>query len=232
MSELEDLAFDPGKFSGQARLFPLPNLVMFPHVLQPLHIFEPRYRALLAEALSDDQLIAMMLLAPGWEKNYEGRPVVHPVGCLTRIASHQKQPDERSNVLLLGLCRVRVVRELAPRQSFREAEVEILDDIYPASGAANRVELQHSLVKAFQTALPQLDVSDQLEQLLGSNLPLGVLTDIVSYSLDLGTAEKQALLAEQNVDRRAAALIAHLLATTPESMPAGPVGFPPQFSLN
>lgn len=232
MNNLEDLAFDPEQFSGKARLFPLPNLVMFPHVLQPLHIFEPRYRALLADALASDQLIAMTLLAPGWENDYEGRPAMYPVGCLTRIASHQKQPDDRSNVLLLGLCRVRVVRELAPGHAFREAEVALLPDAYPSAGAAERVRLQHDLVRAFQDALPQLDVSEQLEQLLGSNLPLGVLTDIVGYSMDLNPAEKEALLAEPNVDRRAAALLAHLQETARVPATSNPAGFPPQFSRN
>ena len=69
---------------GVARLFPLPNLVLFPHVLQPLHIFEPRYCDLLEAALADDRLIAMAVLAPGWEKDYEGRPPVHPIACLGR----------------------------------------------------------------------------------------------------------------------------------------------------
>ena len=61
-------------FSGQARLFPLPNLVMYPHVMQPLHIFEPRYREMLEDDAGDDRLIAMAMLAPGWETDYESRP--------------------------------------------------------------------------------------------------------------------------------------------------------------
>ena len=63
----DTLAFTPDDFSGLARLFPLPNLVMFPHVMQAMHIFEPRYRSLFEEALSDDKLIALGVLAPGWE---------------------------------------------------------------------------------------------------------------------------------------------------------------------
>ena len=70
----EPLAFSPDQFSGLARVFPLPNLVMFPHVMQALHIFEPRYRAMLEEAIEDDRLIALGVLAPGWEQHYEGRP--------------------------------------------------------------------------------------------------------------------------------------------------------------
>ncbi len=232
MTDLEDLEFHPERFSGKARLFPLPKLVMFPHVMQPLHIFEPRYRALLADALAGDQLIVMTLLAPGWENDYDGRPPLLPIGCLTRVATHQKQPADRSNVLLLGLRRVRLVRELAPLQPFREAEVEIVEDEYPPAGAAGRVALQHSLVKAFQQVLPQLDVADQLEQLLGNNLPLGALTDVVGYSLDLELMVKESLLAEPDVDRRALTLLEHLNRSSDAAASGGLAGFPPQFSLN
>jgi Lon protease-like protein len=67
MSSLDELAALPDNFSGVVRLFPLPNLVMFPHALLPLHIYEPRYRRMLEDALADDQLLAMSLLQPGWE---------------------------------------------------------------------------------------------------------------------------------------------------------------------
>jgi Lon protease-like protein len=70
----EPLAFSPDQFSGLARVFPLPNMVMFPHVMQALHIFEPRYLAMFEEAIQDDRLIALGLLAPGWEQQYEERP--------------------------------------------------------------------------------------------------------------------------------------------------------------
>src|SRR5262245_20349927 len=87
-------------FAGLARLFPLPNLVLFPHVIQPLHIFEPRYRQLLADALVDDRLMAMALLQPGWEKDYHQRPPIHPVVCLGRIFKEEKLADGRYNLLL------------------------------------------------------------------------------------------------------------------------------------
>jgi Lon protease-like protein len=73
------------QFSGTARLFPLPNLVLFPQVVQGLHIFEPRYRQLMADALDGDGLITLVLLKPGWEEEYDERPEVEPVGCLGKI---------------------------------------------------------------------------------------------------------------------------------------------------
>ena len=72
-------------FRGLARLFPLPNLVLFPSVIQPLHIFEPRYRQLMEDALKDDRLIGMALLRPGYEEDYHNNPPIYPVICLGRI---------------------------------------------------------------------------------------------------------------------------------------------------
>src|SRR5262245_52740264 len=100
-------AFPQKRFAGTARLFPLPNLVLFPNVAQPLHIFEPRYRQLMADALADDRLITMALLRPGWEQDYHKSPPLYPVACVGRIAQEQRLPDGRFNLLLQGLCRAR-----------------------------------------------------------------------------------------------------------------------------
>src|ERR1700730_12850904 len=95
----------PLAFDGTVRLFPLPNVVLFPHVTLPLHIFEPRYRAMTADALAGDRLITMMLLRPGWEEQYEGRPPLYPVGCVGKIVTDQKLDDGRYNLLLRGVSR-------------------------------------------------------------------------------------------------------------------------------
>src|SRR5579884_3720517 len=107
---------DPGAltdFSGTARLFPLPNLVLFPYAVQPLHVFEPRYRQMTRDALAGDRLIAVVLLQPGWDVDYEGRPPVHPVACVGRVLAENKLEDGRYNLLLRGLRRVRILDELA-----------------------------------------------------------------------------------------------------------------------
>src|SRR5947199_7503065 len=88
---------------GVIRLFPLPNLVLFPGAMQPLHIFEPRYRQMTADALAGDRLIAMALPQPGWEPHYLGKPALHPVACLGRILAEQELADGRYNILLRGL---------------------------------------------------------------------------------------------------------------------------------
>jgi uncharacterized protein len=235
MAIFEDIESIPADFAGQVRLFPLPNLVLFPHVMQPLHIFEPRYRALLEDALEHDRLIAMATLRPGWESDYEGRPAVYPIACLGRIATHHRLDDGTYNLLLFGLRRVKLIRELEPQQLFRLAEVEVCEDCSPPQEAAVRTELQRRLRQAFLRIIPILpEAQEQLDHLLGSDVSLGVMTDVIGYVLDIGIAEKQKLLAEVSVHRRAEMLLAHLTAAAEEHSlgPAGPSGFPPTFSPN
>jgi Lon protease-like protein len=232
MSHLGDnTSFSPEMFSGQARLFPLPNLVLFPHVIQPLHIFEPRYVDLLHESLQDDRLIAMALLDGGWEQDYEGRPPLMPVACLGRVISCQAQGDNRYNLLLMGLRRVRIVRELEPHKSFREAQVEVLEDEYPPIAGQARPALQRKLIAAFEYMLPRIaDAQEMFNQLSLDSVSLGTLTDVISYALDLDLPAKQHLLAQPNVDQRAKLLLKHL-KTAQRAAPANAC-FPPAFSCN
>jgi uncharacterized protein len=81
-TDLANLEFDAATFCGVARLFPLPNLVLYPHVMQPLHIFEERYREMLEDALAGDRLIAMAVLEPGYEHDYDSRPPIGEYACL------------------------------------------------------------------------------------------------------------------------------------------------------
>jgi ATP-dependent Lon protease len=226
----------PADFSGRVRLFPLPNLVMFPGVVQPLHVFEPRYVEMLEDALEGDKLIAMALLEPGWEPNYEGRPQLAPFVCIGRVVSHARSEKGTYNLLLLGCRRARIARELPPTRSFREAEVTLLGDEYSPAGAARRGALQQRLVDSLR---PYVSASaaaqQQFQQLLASDISLGQVTDIVAHTLDLAPADKLRLLGECNVDLRAELLlemIESLVRRAKETR--GPPGqaFPPDFSDN
>ncbi len=92
-------------------IFPLPNVVLFPNVFLPLHIFETRYRAMVKDALASDRIIGMVLLQPGFEANYEGRPRVYPVGCAGVITHSEPLPDGRYNIVLRGLEKFRMTGE-------------------------------------------------------------------------------------------------------------------------
>src|SRR6187399_1861593 len=106
-------------------IFPLPNVVLFPNVFLPLHIFEPRYRAMVADALRGDRIIGMTLLRPGFETDYEGRPPVYPVGCAGLITHSEALPDARFNIVLRGMEKFRIVGEDESRR-YRLARIEAL----------------------------------------------------------------------------------------------------------
>jgi Lon protease-like protein len=217
-------------FEGIVRLFPLPNLVLFPYMVQGLHIFEPRYRQMTADALASDRLIALALLAPGWEENYEGSPAIYDVTCLGKIVADQKLPDGRYNLSLRGLCRARVLREVqAPGKLYRMAEVELLPDRDPPA-PARAGELRERLLELLTGwCAGQSAALDVLQKLLQSHLSLGAASDIVSYALPLPMEFKQFLLATPEIEPRVQALIAYLETHGPF---AAPRKFPPDFSPN
>jgi ATP-dependent Lon protease len=236
-TDLAHLDFDAATFSGTARLFPLPNLVLYPHVMQPLHIFEERYREMLEDALAGDRLIAMAMLEPGYEEEYDSRPPIAEYACLGKVVAQRRLADGRYNLLLLGVGRVRIVRELAPLRSFRRAKVEIVEDLYDFSSDNDAEQLQETLVAAFRKHLPcACQVPEQLEDLLSRHLSLGLLTDLAAYALPLEMGIKRELLAERRVSVRAQTLLSQiesgLVGKPAAAKPAKSLGFPPQFSAN
>ena len=118
-------------------LFPLPDVVFIPSTLLPLHVFEPRFRALVADCLeSGDGVLAVPRLMPGYEADYEGDPRLFPVSGAGRIVRHQELGDGRHNVIVLGLARVRLRGDARTARGYRAAEVEILEDRLPPGGLA------------------------------------------------------------------------------------------------
>src|SRR5208282_1014451 len=157
------------------------------------------------------------------------------MACLGRVTTYHRLEDGTYNLLLLGLQRVRLVRENEPRKIYREGEVVLCDDNYPVcSQPASRV-LQKKLCDAFVRVLPLLpEAQEQMDQLLATDIPLGMLTDVISFMLEIEIGHKELLLAEVNVHRRAEMLLKHLEAiTTGQAEQNCSVGvFPPRFSVN
>src|SRR6187200_3413569 len=104
-------------------IFPLPNVVLFPNVFLPLHIFETRYRQMVDAALNGDRIIGMVLLRPGWEGDYEGRPPVYPIGCAGVITHAERLPDGRFNIVLRGMEKFRIAGEETTGELYRIASV-------------------------------------------------------------------------------------------------------------
>ena len=217
-----------GNFGGRARLFPLPNLVLFPHVVQGLHIFEPRYRQLMADALATDQLITVVLLKPGWEEEYEERPAVEPVACLGRVIWHEKLADGRFNLRLRGLGRLRLDDEVPTDRPYRVARADVIPDVVPAD-LARLGELRRALAEA---VLPRFAADgparQQLQELFDGDLPLGHVCDVLGYALPLPLEMKQALLAEPHADLRAEIITQALVVSAARADRK----FPPDFSKN
>lgn len=225
----------PENFSGHVPVFPLPNLVMFPGVIQPLHIFERRYCAMLKDAMAGDRLIAMALLQPGWESDYDGSPDIFSTVTIGRVVTHSQTPEGKHNILLAGLHRARVTREHVPSRGYREADVYLLADEYSAAGANRRPSLRRTLVETLQETIPESsDAHQQIAPLLNGQVPLGLLADIVAFTSSLEVDDKQQLLEECDADRRASLLLELLKqrTETPKVANSYTGRFPPEFSTN
>jgi len=194
-------------------LFPLPNVVLFPNVFLPLHIFEPRYREMVTDALADDRFIGMVLLKPGWERDYEGRPPVYPIGCSGLITHVERLPDGRYHIVLRGLERFRIVREDHSR-SYRRAAIERIADepLRPDDRAAvrsQRAKLEAMLARAVERSA-DADLLDE-RRAGGLKVPTAMADDDLVHALaqylDLDPLEKQALLEQRGLRARAESLV-------------------------
>jgi len=183
-------------------LFPLPNVVLFPGVFLPLHIFEARYRAMTEDALAGDRMIGMALLKPGFDAEYEGRPPIYPVGCVGLITHAERLPDGRFHIVLQGVERFRVIGEDASRV-YRLGLIERLGgDIPTPSDAVTlrglRDRIEHLLVPLVERGGSELTVPPTMTD-------ADVIHALAQY-LDLAVIERQALLECETLVARAEAL--------------------------
>jgi Lon protease-like protein len=183
-------------------IFPLPNVVLFPHVFLPLHIFEPRYRAMVADALEGDRLIGMVLLRPGWEGDYDGRPPVFPIGCAGVITHHERLPDGRYNIVLRGLEKFRIDDEDRAK-AYRMAHIEPLLEPIPA---ADRDEIRASRQKLESLLVPQ-PAGRGADARLPPAMSDEDLVNTLAQYMDFEPLEKQALLERDGVLARCRSLI-------------------------
>lgn len=115
-------------------LFPLPGMVFIPYTVLPLHVFEPRYRDLVDDAMAGNKYMAVPRLQPGWESNYESSPAVFQVMGFGKILRYEPLADGRANIVLLGLGRLRVRHEMTPDSLYRVVEGALLTDELPTRG--------------------------------------------------------------------------------------------------
>jgi len=179
-------------------LFPLPNLVFFPNTRMPLHVFEPRYRQMVRDALEGDQRFGIVLLRPGWEPDYFGTPPVFECGTLGTIEQVVPLEDGRFNLVVRGDVRFRILDEVSqiPYRTARViAEPEATRE--PADAHAQR-EWLANLSKQYLSYLPDQTSVPEIE-----TVNLDALTNALIMSLNLDVEEKQKLLEMSDVMRRA-----------------------------
>jgi Lon protease-like protein len=197
-------------------LFPLPSVVLFPGVFLPLHIFEPRYRAMLVDALAGDRLIGMVLLREGWQSDYEGRPPVFEVGCTGVVTHWQMLPDGGYDIVLRGIERFRISEE-NDEKPYRRAAIAPLPE--PGMSPQDRSALvaERSRIEAL---LAPAGHRSRLDPAVTAAMSDEDVINALSQYLDLLPIEKQALLERNSLLERAAALtelleMRALMARTP-----------------
>ncbi len=178
-------------FPTSLPIFPLPTVVLFPNVFLPLHIFEPRYRQMTADALAGDRLIGMVLLRPGNDADYEGRPPVYGTGCTGLITHAEKLDDGRFNLVLRGIEKFTILGEEDPAlgQLYRRALISPLDETVAKSDRHPLKDARHRLEALLE---PLFDGT--MESRLPQNMPDDDLINALAQYLDFDPLEKQALL--------------------------------------
>ncbi len=195
-------------------IFPLSNVVLFPRVKTPLHLFEPRYRQLARDVLQGERRIGMVVVRPEHVDEMPGDPPIYPVGCSGLITESHRLPDGRYNIVLLGEYRVRVAAE-EPRDGsrlYRVAQVVRLHDSYPETERARVARLRAAIVADVGVLVrhAQPDRSHAFDPELFAGVDDETFVNAVSNAFAFPAEEKQALLEAEGVPERYARLASAL----------------------
>ncbi len=184
-------------------VFPLPQVVLLPHVVQPLHIFEPRYRQmvrhLLDRAHDAEPRLAMATLEPGFDVAGRLRPVV----CVAELVEHQSLPDGRSNIAVRGVCRARIVGVHEPDDAhlYHRVDVARLDSDGDDELPGERERLRELLAGP---RLRRMTIAAQVLQWIDrDDVPTTALFELVGYALLCDSERRYRLLAEPTPGARA-----------------------------
>lgn len=198
---------NPSEHEDLVPLFPLPATVFYPNTRLPLHIFEPRYRQMVSDALEGGRKIGMVLLQPGWEASYFAGPPIASVGCVGDIEKHVLLADGKYNMVLKGLNRFKIVQEFDGKP-YRRAKIERLQEINDQNLDASPNPLKKKLIEHSDQYLRMLPSGGNLQKDmdLDNCNTLSHLVDQIAYRLNLTVEQNQKLLEEQDVIRRAEAI--------------------------
>jgi Lon protease-like protein len=178
-------------------IFPLPNVVLFPQVMLPLHIFEPRYRKMVRDTeAKSPPLIGMALLRGNWQEQYEGNPEIFSVGCAGEMVRVAPLPDGRFNILLQGMRRYHIREEIST-EGYRQARVEWDPPLKEELDTGRRQELRQLLDR-------YLKKNEHVQKFLSdSSIDDDFFVNFFAFHLDFLPIEKQSLLEVQPLVGRA-----------------------------
>ncbi len=189
----------PFPIPARIPVFPLPNVVLFPKTYLPLHIFEPRYRAMVSDAAMSGQCIGMVLLKDGWETDYYGHPPVFSMGCVGRLASVQTLADGRSNILLQGLERFGIEREWYDK-TYREATISIT---VRSTESSLDPTVRQRLFTILESYLRSRNDVPAWQKLFREEVSDEIFVNTLSTYLDCTPLEKQFLLEADSLHQQA-----------------------------
>ena len=178
-------------------IFPLPNVVLFPGVPLPLHIFEPRYRQMVRDAAAGHEVIGMALLRGNWQRDYSGNPEVFETGCAGKMVNVESLPDGKFNVLLHGV-REFTIQQQSFEQPYRQATVS-----WRVRGQAGLADTARGRLVGLLTRLVGEGNSAALRLLRDPSLTDDLLVNFFSYALEIDPLEKQSLLEAPTLVARA-----------------------------
>lgn len=190
---------------AQIAVFPLAGALLLPGGRMPLNIFEPRYLEMIEDAMRGTRVIGMVQPALDGALLESGAPKLCEVGCMGRIISFAESGDGRYLISLQGICRFRIVEELAVKTPFRQCRVAaFVADLADEAGAGevNRP----ALLAAFRAYLQANDLDADWDSV--SRAENAMLVNALSMMAPYGAAEKQALLEAPDLKTRADTLIA------------------------
>ncbi len=214
MSEALDKARAAAK---RLKVFPLPPVVLLPGAAVPLHVFEPRYRELVKDALASDGVFAMAQVSPGQEPLLGAAPALEPMLCVGVIGPHEAMEDGRYNLVLVGVARARLVRELPKAHLYREVEAELVED-GPVDEALER-NLRQALVELL--ARVPLEVGQRVAQVTARVMG-GALADVVASTFMQDVPRRFEVLCETDVEQRVQSVTEELLMLVGQLKPRKP----------
>jgi Lon protease-like protein len=199
-------------------LFPLPNVVFFPRMPLPLHVFEPRYRSMVRDVARGARLIGMALLRDDWQRDYYGRPPIFAMGTVGEMVRVEELPDGRFNIVLRGLREYTIVRE-TDRAAYREAVVTWRTSVVEPLAPGTRDGIR-GLVRRYLALLGR-ELADH--ELLRGSVDDETFVNFLAQHLDVAPLEKQAMLEAETLPERARRL-SDVLEFRLEELRLGPGG--------